>query len=344
MDSQQNRLWLPVLLFVLLLATAGSIYAQNDQDTATAAPEQPVILLAMEGPISDRNAELSGLAWHGETLILLPQYPELFGSGDGALFSISRQELIAALDSVNSNPLQPTPIKLMAPGLRESIPGFQGFEAIGFYGDQVFVTVEASQGNEMRGYLVGGRVSSNMSEILLDKSSLVEIPLPIQSSNHSDEALVIMEDKVITFFEINGSVLNPNPVAHIFGLDLLPQGALAFPSIEYRITDMTLASDGTLWAINYFFPGDTDLLPQADPIRDTYGAGQTHMQYDQVERLVAFRYETNRIILAGLAPVQLRLEAEDANNWEGLVMLDGRGFLLVTDKFPGTLLGFVELP
>jgi hypothetical protein len=31
-------------------------------------------------------------------------------------------------------------------------------------------------------------------------------------------------------------------------------------------------------------------------------------------------------------------------NWEGLVRLDDRGFLLVTDLFPGTILGFVPAP
>jgi hypothetical protein len=35
---------------------------------------------------------------------------------------------------------------------------------------------------------------------------------------------------------------------------------------------------------------------------------------------------------------------EDSRNWEGLVLFDQRGFLVATDKYPGTLLGFVEMP
>ncbi len=29
-------------------------------------------------------------------------------------------------------------------------------------------------------------------------------------------------------------------------------------------------------------------------------------------------------------------------NWEGIVRLENRGFLLMTDKYPETLFGFVE--
>jgi len=35
------------------------------------------------------------------------------------------------------------------------------------------------------------------------------------------------------------------------------------------------------------------------------------------------------------------LPGNDARNWEGIVRLDNRGFLLATDKFPTTILGFV---
>jgi hypothetical protein len=37
----------------------------------------------------------------------------------------------------------------------------------------------------------------------------------------------------------------------------------------------------------------------------------------------------------------LQLSDEAARNWEGVVRLEDRGFLLVTDTFPRTLLGFV---
>src|SRR3990172_492909 len=78
--------------------------------------------------------------------------------------------------------------------------------------------------------------------------------LPIfPSENHTDEALVVTDDSVLTFFEINGAGLNPAPAAQVFDFDLNPQGALSFPHLEYRVTDAALSTDGSLWVINYFF-------------------------------------------------------------------------------------------
>jgi len=64
-----------------------------------------------------------------------------------------------------------------------------------------------------------------------------------------------------------------------------------------------------------------------------------------VERLIPLCYADGRLNLADRAPIQLQLvDAETSRNWEGIERLDDRGFLLVTDKFPGTELGFVAAP
>ena len=48
--------------------------------------EQSVMILPLEGVIAERRAELLGLAWHGDTLVLLPQFPEKFaGRAQGAV-------------------------------------------------------------------------------------------------------------------------------------------------------------------------------------------------------------------------------------------------------------------
>jgi len=49
------------------------------------------------------------------------------------------------------------------------------------------------------------------------------------------------------------------------------------------------------------------------------------------------------IALIDQAPIQLDLPGEDARNWEGIARLDERGFLVVTDKYPQTLLGLVPV-
>jgi hypothetical protein len=54
------------------------------------------------------------------------------------------------------------------------------------------------------------------------------------------------------------------------------------------------------------------------------------------------------IALADRPPLQLALSDDllgmIGRNWEGLARLDPRGFLLVTDTFPGTILAFVPAP
>lgn len=336
----RTKHWTPIFLLILLIALAGWYYSQNNPGMASAT-EQPVTVLDLTGPIAVPEAELSGLGWHGETLILLPQYPERFGEGDGALFALPKADILAALDG--QTPLEPTPVSLNAPGLKESIPNFQGYESIVFNGDQVFLTIEAGEGTDMHGYIVSGEISADESQITLDTSNVVEIPMAFPSDNHSDEAILIEDDSVMTFFEINGAGLNSAPAAHIFDFDLNPQGTISFPNVEYRITDA--AADGNnFWVINYFFPGDTDLATGNDPLVAAYGEGPTHAQHDQVERLVEMTYSPNGITFADTAPIQLTLDGDNARNLEGLVALDEQGFLLVTDKFPSTLLMFVPRP
>jgi hypothetical protein len=206
------------------------------------------------------------------------------------------------------------------------------------------MTIEAGEGTDMHGYLVSGEINADSTKITLDTSNVVEIPLAFQSDNHSDEAILIMDDLVLTFFEINGADLNPTPAAQVFGFDLNPQGTISFPNIEYRVTDAAVDSRNSFWVVNYFFPGDTDLAADSDPLVEMYGEGPTHAQQDHVERLVKMTYSPNGITIANSAPIQLTLDGDAARNIEGLVGLDGRGFLIATDKFPSTMLMFVETP
>lgn len=67
-------------------------------------------------------------------LILLPQYPNFSDRvSDGFRYSLPKAEILAYLDGTSKTELEPKPIKLIAPGLADQIPNFQGFELlIGF--------------------------------------------------------------------------------------------------------------------------------------------------------------------------------------------------------------------
>src|SRR5258705_154871 len=101
--------------------------------------------------------------------------------------------------------------------------------------------------------------------------------------NRTDEALVITQNKILTFFEINGAALNPKPVAHVFNLDLTPEGTISFPSLEYRVTDAALSPDGGIWVINKVAVKDAEIFPTSDPLSEkdnsVHGPGMSERVY-----------------------------------------------------------------
>lgn len=311
------------------------------------ASETPVTDIPLAGPVADRNAEISGMTWYGDYLILLPQYPNFFTEeGDEFVFAIPKADIVAFLDGASSEPLEPIQIPFAAPGLQEDIAGFEGYEAIVFVGDdKTFLTIEVATDTGMLAYLVTGSIEPDLSALTLDTAALAEIQPQAGVGNMSEESLIVAGETLVTIYEANGVDVNASPVVHVFDSALAPAGTIPFPNIEYRITDAT-ALDGSnrFWAINYFFPGDTDLFPITDPVVNDYGEGPTHVQNAGVERLVEFQYGDSGITLTDTSPIQLELLEDALRNWEGLVRLDNRGFLIATDKYPQTILSFVPLP
>ncbi len=313
----------------------------------TSAPpevlEYPITVIPLEGPLEKPKAEISGLAWYGDTLILLPQYPDKF---DDVVFTLTRSEIQAFLAEETAGPLTPQTLPFLAPDFEELLDGYEGFEAIGFAGDRAFPTIETETDDAEIGYLVTGNLAADLSELCIDAAFLTEIPHQGGSlKNMTEEALLLADGYVITLHETNGAAINPAPLAHRFTQETLARAdAISFPTIEYRITDATaLDTRGHFWAINYFFPGDAEQIdPAPDSLAEEYGEGPTPTRFTTVERLVEFQYTDKGILRTATPPIQLQLIDDDhSRNWEGLARLEGQGFLIVTDKHPETILGFV---
>ena len=217
------------------------------------------------------------MVWHAGELILLPQYPERFGDGQtGAAFAIPQADILAFLDGVSQGPLVARRVDFIAPGISERLPGFEGFEAIAITGDRVFLTIETRPA-EMMGYLVSGLIAADNSTIALDLSKITPIPPQTNLPNATDEALLVFGNRLVSLYEANGALLNPNPVAHLFDQELAIQDELRMPGLEYRITDATPVDDyGRFWAINIYYPGDKSYENAADPLAAAYGEGATH--------------------------------------------------------------------
>ena len=341
-DAGHSRVLVVSVLLILFLAACSS----NTAVSSTPNPdvtEVGVTEIELDGPITDANAELSGLGWYGDTLILLPQYPDFSGS-ETAVYAIPKATIEAYLDGSATNPITPIAIPVIVDDLSDRISRFEGFESIDFIGDEAYLTIEASGGG-MRAYLIKGAIAPDLSSLTLDASNLTKIDRQAELGNKSDEALLVTDDQIVTFYEANGVEVNESPVAHLFNTDLSEAGTTTFPNIPYRVTDVTrLDENGRFWAINYNFPGTEDVQTDNDPLAQTYGEGTTHAQSDTVERLVEFQYDADGITMIAQAPIQLQLlDSGDSRNWEGIVRLNDQGFLLVTDKFPSTILGFVPI-
>jgi hypothetical protein len=330
--------------------------------------ETAVIEIELIGPMANPESELSGLAWYKNFLVFLPQHPdleEINPDNHPKLFAIPKEEILAYLDERKNNnhpsPLEPQVIDfIIERELYEkisSIEGFEGFEAIAFWENKVFMTIEASP-DHMMGYLVAGDVekkkNGSIKKITLKypdskKNKLDKIPQDKPNINNmAFETLLVTCDKVIAIYEANGKNVNTSPWAYVYDHDLTFKKRIAFPPIEYRITDATdMDDDQRFWCINYYYPGEKDKLsPAEDPIAKKNEKGRTHMKCEIVERLVEFKLQySNNIVLVGRPPLQLKLKGSsknEARNWEGIVRLDNRGFLLVTDKHPCTIFGFLE--
>lgn len=320
--------------------------AQAPADAAADAAEQPVTIVPLKGKITKRSAELSGLAWYGDHLVLLPQYPHRFAEGDtGSILAIPKERILAFLDGDRDSPIKPIRIAFDDGGLAGRIEGFEGFEAIAFDGDQAYLTIEARRWTTMVGYIVAGRMEADLSVLRLDPDSAREIPSQSGLGNISDETIVLTSDAVLTVHEANGARVNARPVASVFDRTLQAVSVMPFPTIEYRVTDATAVdSQGRFWAINYFYPKDRrKLQPAVDALSAPYGLGPSHARSETIERLVEFQVTAQGIVQTDSPPLQLELGA-DPRNWEGVVRLGDRGFLLVTDTHPDTILAFVPKP
>ncbi len=312
--------------------------------------EAEVQLIPLAGPATSPKAELSGMAWHGDTLVLLPQFPQrISGDGEGALLAIKRDDLLAFLDGRQRGPITPRPIPLHAPGLAEKRPGWQGFEAIAFSGNQVFLTVETKQGRAMKSYLVTGTVrtkESELSEVELDTSNTPAVLSQSGVDNMGEETLVVAGEQVLSIHEANGKALKAPPVAHAFNLkDLQQRTCLPFPRVEYRITDASPPDEkGYFWAINYLYAdkAEAHLEVSNESLAACYGQGPTHAKRKHVERLLKFQLTPKGITLVKEPPLQLKLRDDGKmRNWEAIAVLEGKGLLLATDEHPETLFGFV---
>lgn len=347
MLSCRLRIWSVLIGLVLFTGCTRSATSNGLPASAAQPVENSIQSIPLGGPAAARKAELSGLAWCADQLILLPQYPERFEGGpDGALFSLPKTALLNAIDQPASPALEPSPVALDTQGLLTELKGFEGFESITIAEREAYLTIEARVNRIMRTYLVKGQFNADCSQLRLDPDPYAEIPAQANIPNFSDESILLFGERIFSLYEANGKAVNPQPIVHSFDQDLTPVAPLSLANLEYRLSDASeVDAAGKFWVINLYFVVEPELYSDFDPLSALTAAAQPANRFKSIERLVELQFSEDGVVPSGTAPIPLNPGASPLpHNWEGLARLDERGFLIVTDKYFKTTLAFVSFP
>lgn len=341
-----KNIFLGVIVITLLSCSQFVPDTTTQEKNARVLNESKIFEFDLNEPLGSSFSEISGLDWFDEKLIILPQFPFKMSDNEeyGYLYYVNKSDLINILDGAVVNSLNYFPIKLYAEGLEEFNSWGSGYEAIIFKNDTVYLAIESIEQGQTAGYVVKGNYFEADEEIVLDKSTLRKIDQNVEIFNFSEESLLLFNNQIISIYEANGKNINSEPYVNLFSSDLSEVQHFGIENIEYRITDASrIDSSGSFWVINYFWPGDYNKLnPAEDKIITKFGIGKSHQKSAPVERIINLQISNQNIILGEKNPIYIELEnPEESRNWEGIVKLDERGFIIATDKFPRTILAFI---
>jgi hypothetical protein len=331
-----------LLVLILLLLSSCDQGAEKHTNNKF-IQEYDIIEIDLLGELSDRSSEISGLCWFSDNLIILPQYPQRFSNDVGKIFYISKERLKKYIDGTLKDAIKPSSYNIDLTKIAKYFKSGSGFESISIIDTTVFFTIEHISSGSTETLLVKGEMDSSANEIIIDETSIITVPADIQIFNMSCESLLTFNDSLYPIFEAFGKNVNTYPKVAVFDNELNFVRKIDFPTVEYRITDVTSIDDsGRFWAINYFYPGDKNKLnPAIDNIIQIHGIGESNSQYDPVERLLQFQLTDNGITITKYRPIYIKLKNNEGRNWEGLAKFDSLGFLIATDRYPETILAFL---
>lgn len=307
--------------------------------------ESEVLRIPLIGEAADRKSEISGLCWYGDNLILLPQYPNSFEGDLGKIFFIQKEKLENFISGKDNSPILPDQYSINLNSLEHLFTLGSGFESITTNNDTAYFTIESMKDGKTETILISGIIDQKEKSIKLNKDSIIKDPTDIFIHNISDESILFHKNRIIPVYEVFGENKNNNPKVSIFDTELKFLKKIDFPSIEYRITDLSSVDEnGNFWAINYLYPGDIRKLnPTDDKLISKFGLGISHKSEKPIERLVQFNIANDMISLVNKAPIYIELMKGESRNWEGLAKYKTDGFLMATDTFPETILAFIKV-
>lgn len=325
-----------ILVTSALFISLFLIFSCSQDEGISEKSSSILIHIELEGDLTERKLEASGLTWYNDNLIILPQFPHKWDDQfDGAIFFISKGRIESYLSGENRNPIKGEKIHFEAEGLDEiGKRNGSGYEAIIFIGDSVYVSIESVKSDESTSYVVAGFIDFEKKKITLDANSKIEVKSQTGIHNMGEETILTNNSSVFTIHEANGKSINKSPTVTKLYRNLTEVEKITFPNIEYRITDATsVDSKGKFFAINYFYPGEFEKLKP----------NLSEEEKDKaIEQIIEFQILDNEIIRTTKPPLVIsKGTSKKGNNWEGIVKLNG-GFILITDMFPETVLVYCK--
>ena len=211
--------------------------------------------LNLAGFPAGSQTAITGMAWFSDTLVLLPQFPDLNAvAGQGAVFGIPRAVLQNAISERSSQAIELVKIPFLFQGIKADLPNSVGFHSLAFSGSQVFSTVLVNAGITTL-YLVKGQVSQDLKRITLGNR--------VQISSQSDTkpaplfgSILMVAGKRIVLFETGiGSDAKASISAALYDFSLTPQGIIPFPHLEsYLISVSSTDAQGSFWGLSCVLP------------------------------------------------------------------------------------------
>ncbi len=335
----------------LSLGMVALIFMQGG--SAPTGPAPTITYLPMTAP---ERVEFSSLTWIGDTLLLLPEKPDRFreqpGSA-GGFFTLRKQDILDALDGRRVEPLTPTLVKVDGSAIWPTTQSWNvtaaGFEGAALDGNTLYLLIESESMNAdaaMRSFLVKATLEPDLSAFHLDLTAPIELPQQAHFYNLSYESLTLVGQQLMALYEVNSQPLNPTHAAILIDPQTRAIKRLPLPEIGARVTDVTPPNaHGVLWALSCCLLGEALLAEDFDLIAKQYGLSALTAPLHETVQLVPLRATNQGIVVANEPTISTAwTDQTPQENWEGIAPLDDRGFLIVTDQYPKTLLGFIAVP
>jgi hypothetical protein len=289
------------------------------------------------------NQEFSGMAQLGNRIYILPQYgssKETGLDGNFDMYSFRADSISRVIDGKDT---ALTSFNVLKVRNLDKLPGFikktyQGFETLTFLGNSVYMAIETAD-TAANCYLVRGVIDPTKNEINIDHKNYLALKRPFYISNAGYESITWLPgiNKLIAFYEFNAAA--DGSMAYLIDTSLTKAPELIkTPFLYFRNTDAVTASNGGIYAINYYWDGDyekyldngivqntvRDIIRAVPALKDSIAKNPNYLKTHTLARIIYLKnYRKKKW-------KQVAVFDGFRNDWEGITLFK-KGALVIAD-------------